>query len=247
MAIELTRVDEFVVLTLNRPEALNALSFSLIGDLGRALDEAAASGGRALLMTGAGTKAFCAGADVNELKGRSLTEQKRGVEVGQATFAKLERLPMPSVAIINGFAFGGGLELALATDFRIADETAVLGFPEIGLGILPSSGGTSRAARLLGPAQAKRLILLGERVGAREALAAGLVTEVVAEGGALARALELARALAELPAAAVAVAKQAIDAAADSPHAAAILIERLAYGLLAQTTAAREAAEDFGS
>ena len=192
MAIELTRVDEFVVLTLNRPEALNALSFSLIGDLGRALDEAAASGGRALLITGAGTKAFCAGADVSELKGRSLTEQKRGVEVGQATFAKLERLPMPSVAIINGFAFGGGLELALACTFRLATPNAKLGLPEIKLGLIPGYGGTQRLPRVVGQARALEMILTGKAIDAQTALAWGLISRLV-DGDALAHGMAFAR------------------------------------------------------
>src|SRR5687767_4539639 len=120
MSIELTRSGAFAVITLNRPEALNALSFGLIRDFSRALDEVQASDARALLVIGAGAKAFCAGADIKELMGRSLVDQKRGAELGQATFAKLERLPMPSVAIINGYAFGGGLELALGCTFRLA-------------------------------------------------------------------------------------------------------------------------------
>src|SRR3954470_9683205 len=124
MSIELTRVEEFALITLNRPEALNALSFALIGDLGRAFEEVARSDARALLITGAGTKAFCAGADIKELTGRSLVEQKRGAELGQATFAKLERLPMASIALINGYAFGGGLEMALACTFRIVTPNA---------------------------------------------------------------------------------------------------------------------------
>src|SRR6476659_6930842 len=98
MSIALTRVDEFAVITLNRPEALNALSFALIADLGRAIEEVARSDARALLLIGAGQKAFCAGADIKELTGRSLVAQKRGAELGQQTFAKLERLPMPSIA-----------------------------------------------------------------------------------------------------------------------------------------------------
>ena len=99
MAIELTQVEEFALITLNRPEALNALSFALVEELGRTLDQVAASDARALLVTGAGSKAFCAGADIKELTGRPRAAQKRGAEVGQATFAKLGRLPMPSVAI----------------------------------------------------------------------------------------------------------------------------------------------------
>src|SRR3990170_4499142 len=105
MTIELKRVEEFALITLNRPEALNALSFALIRELARAFDEVAASNARALLVTGAGAKAFCAGADIKELTGRSLVAQKQSAEAGQATFAKLDRLPVPSVAIVNGYAF----------------------------------------------------------------------------------------------------------------------------------------------
>src|SRR4029079_11109496 len=119
MAVELTRIEEFALITLNRPAALNALSFALIRDVAAAFDEVAAGDARALLITGAGAKAFCAGADIKELTGRSLAAQRQGAEFGQAVFAKLDRLPMPSVAIINGYAFGGGLELALACTLRI--------------------------------------------------------------------------------------------------------------------------------
>src|SRR5687768_2243298 len=140
MAIELTRRDEFALITLNRPTALNALSFSLIADLGRAFDEVGKSDARALLITGAGDKAFCAGADIKELTEGSMVEQRRAMQRGQATFAKLERLPMPSVAIINGYAFGGGLELALACTFRVAARNAKMGLPEIKLGLIPGYG-----------------------------------------------------------------------------------------------------------
>lgn len=192
MGIELTRVEEFALLTLNRPEALNALSFSLIHDLGRALDEAAASGARALLVTGAGPKAFCAGADVGELAGRSMAEQKRGVEVGQAAFARIERLPMPSVAIVNGFAFGGGLELALACTFRLATPNAKLGLPEIKLGLIPGYGGTQRLPRVVGEARALEMILTAKTIDAQTALAWGLVSRIV-EGDALAQGMAFAR------------------------------------------------------
>ena len=140
---------------------------------------------------------------------------------------------------MHGYCLGGGLELALACDLRVADETAVLGFPEVGIGILPSSGGTARATRLLGAARAKELILLSDRIDAARALQLGLVSEVVPAGGALPRALELAQRLAAQPPLAVSLAKGAIDAAAESSRDAAILIERLAYGLLSQTADAR--------
>ena len=192
MGIELTRIEEFALLTLNRPEALNALSFSLVQDLGRALDEAATSRARALLVTGAGPKAFCAGADVAELAGRSLAEQRRGVEAGQATFARIGRLPMPSVAVVNGFAFGGGLELALACTFRLATPNAKLGLPEIKLGLIPGYGGTQRLPRVVGEARALEMILTGKTIDAQTALAWGLVNRIV-EGDTLAQGIAFAR------------------------------------------------------
>src|SRR6185436_18795371 len=154
MTIELKRVEEFALLTLNRPDALNALSFALIEELSRTFDEVARTDARALLITGAGTRAFCAGADIKELTGRPLAEQKRGAERGQAAFAKLDRLPMPSVAIINGYAFGGGLELALACTFRLATRNAKMGLPEIKLGLIPGYAGTQRLPRAVGMARA---------------------------------------------------------------------------------------------
>ena len=162
-------------------------------------------------------------------------------------YEELAALPQPTIAAVHGYCLGGALELAVALDFRIADESAVFGFPEVSLGILASSGGLHRVTRLLGPARAKELFLLAERFGADEAQRTGLVTEVVAEGTAVERALEVAARLAALPSDAVAVTKQAIDAASESPREAALLIERLAYAALAQTEAARDAAAGFGS
>jgi enoyl-CoA hydratase/carnithine racemase len=148
--------------------------------------------------------------------------------------------------VIHGYCLGGGLELALATDLRIADATAVLGLPEVALGIVPSSGGLTRLVRMLGTARARELVLLGKRIDAAEAWGLGLVSEVTPAGKALDRALELAADLAGKPALALTVAKQAIDAVAESSTAAALLVERLAYGMLNQTTAAREQTGSFG-
>ena len=192
MSVELSRIDEFALITLNRPQALNALSFALVRDLGRAFDEVAASDARALLVTGAGAKAFCAGADIAELGGRSLMDKKRGAETGQATFARLERLPMPSLAILNGYAFGGGLELALACTFRVATPNAKLGLPEIKLGLIPGYGGTQRLPRVVGEARALEMIMTGKAIDAPTALAWGLVSRVV-EGDALAQGIAFAR------------------------------------------------------
>lgn len=192
MAIELTRIEEFALITLNRPDALNALSMSLIGDLSRCFDEVAKSDARALIITGAGPKAFCAGADIKELQGRGLMAQKRGGELGQATFVKLDTFPMPSVAVINGYAFGGGMELALACTFRLATKNAKMGAPEIKLGLIPGYGGTQRLPRVVGEARALEMVMTGRTVDADEALRIGLVSRLV-EGDAVAAGVAFAR------------------------------------------------------
>lgn len=180
MTVELTQRGECALITLNRPEALNALSFGIIRDIGAAIDEVALMQGvRALLITGAGEKAFCAGADIKELRDRSLLQQKRGAELGQAVFAKLGSLPVASVALINGFAFGGGLELALACTFRLGSPNAKVGLPEIKLGLIPGYGGTQRLPRLIGENRALDMIMTGRTVDADEAERIGLVNQIV--------------------------------------------------------------------
>ncbi|MBV9200659.1 MAG: enoyl-CoA hydratase/isomerase family protein [Alphaproteobacteria bacterium] len=179
MALHLTRIDDLAVVTLDRPEVLNALNFELLRDLGAALDQAAGGDARALLVMGAGARAFCAGADVKELMGRSLRAQRDGAALGQAVFAKLDALPIPSVALISGYAFGGGLELALACTFRLAAKSARLGLPEIKLGLIPGYGGTQRLPRLIGEARALDMILTGRTVEAEEAERIGLVNRIV--------------------------------------------------------------------
>ncbi len=182
MAVELKKEGDFAVLTLNRPEALNALSFSILRDIGRALDEVAVMKDiRALLVTGAGDKAFCAGADIKELRGRALVDQKRGAELGQSVFARLHSLPVASVALVNGYAFGGGSELALACTFRLASPSAIFGLPEIKLGLIPGYGGTQRLPRLIGEGRALEIIMTGRNVKADEAELIGLVN-AIAEG-----------------------------------------------------------------
>ena len=179
MAIHLTRSDELALVALDRPEVLNALNFDLLRDLGAALDQVAGSDARSLLITGTGERAFCAGADVRELMGRSLEAARRGAAVGQAIFAKLDALLIPSIALINGYAFGGGLELALACTFRLATHTAKFGLPEIKLGLIPGYGGTQRLPRLIGESRALEMILTGRAVLAEEALQIGLVNRLV--------------------------------------------------------------------
>ena len=179
MSVELIKLGNLALLRLNRPESLNALSFAILHEISSALTEVSSWPVRGLVITGAGEKAFCAGADIKELRGRPLIEQKRGAEFGQRTFAQVARLPFPSIAAITGFAFGGGLELALACTFRLATPNAKLGLPEIKLGLVPGYGGTQRLARLIGEARALEMILLGRAVSADEAERFGLVNRVV--------------------------------------------------------------------
>ena len=232
------------VLTLRREAKLNALSTALEEALDDALSSDDVRRAGSVVLTGHG-RAFSAGADVGELRERNPEAVLAYYEATGGVYERFAALPQPTVSAIGGYCLGGGLELALATDFRIADETAVFGFPEVGLGILPSSGGTQRLTRLLGPARAKELILLGSRVDSARALALGLVSEVVPAGEALDRALVLARGLAELPRLAASVAKQAIDAVPEGSRAVGLLVERLAYATLAQTADARAASAAF--
>ena len=244
MAIELQRVEEFALIRLNRPQALNALSFMLVQDLSRAIDEVAASDARALLVTGTGDKAFCAGADIAELAGRTLAQTKRGAELGQATMSKIERLPMPSVAIINGYAFGGGLELALACTFRLVTPNAKLGLPEIKLGLIPGYGGTQRLPRVVGEARALEMILTAKTLDAQTALAWGLASRVVA-GDPLAAGIAFAREFSCYSLPALGFAREAVQRALDTPVHEGLRIEADISTLAFQTEDAAEGMAAF--
>jgi enoyl-CoA hydratase/carnithine racemase len=242
--VEIAREGDVCVLTLNREAKLNALSGEVERDLGRALDDDAVRTSACVVLTGAG-RAFSAGADITEFSDRSPDAVIAYYRDTGGVYERVAALPQPTIAAIHGYCLGGGLELALATDFRVTDETGVFGFPEVSLGIVPSSGGTHRLVRLVGPGRAKQLMLLGGRLDANAALAAGLVNEIAAD--ALARALELAQSLAALPRLAVSLTKQAIDLMPESSREAGIMIERLAYGLLAASDDAKRLADEWSS
>jgi len=244
MAIEFSRVEEFALIRLNRPQALNALSFKLVEDLSRAIDQVAASDARALLVTGAGEKAFCAGADIAELAGRTLAQTKRGAELGQAVMAKIERLPMPSVAIVNGYAFGGGLELALACTFRLVTPNAKLGLPEIKLGLIPGYGGTQRLPRAVGEARALEMILTAKTLDAQTALAWGLANRLV-EGDPLAAGKAFAREFSGYSLPALGFAREAVQRALDTPVHEGLRIEADLSTLAFQTADAAEGMAAF--
>jgi len=242
--VDVVLEGEVAVLRLNRPEKLNAISSEVERVLHEALASDAVRTSSAVIVTGEG-RAFSAGADISEFEGRSPEDVLRYYHDTGGVYEELAALPQPTIAAIHGYCLGGALELALATDFRIADETAVFGFPEVSLGIIPSSGGTHRLVRLVGPGRAKELFLLGGRLDAATALAAGLLTEVVGTGAALVRAVELAQRLAELPPLAASLTKQAIDVMPEASRDAGILIERLAYGMLAQSDEAKTRADEW--
>ena len=244
MAIELQRVEEFALIRLNRPQALNALSFKLVEDLARALDQVAAGDARALLVTGAGDKAFCAGADIAELAGRTLVQTRRGAELGQAVMARIERLPMPSVAIVNGYAFGGGLELALACTFRLVTPNAKLGLPEIKLGLIPGYGGTQRLPRAVGEARALEMILTAKTLDAQTALAWGLASRLV-EGDPLAAGIAFAREFSGYSLPALGFAREAVQRALDTPVHEGLRIEADLSTLAFQTADAAEGMAAF--
>jgi enoyl-CoA hydratase len=197
-----------------------------------------------LLITGAGPKAFCAGADIAELVGRSLADTKRGAQRGQAVLAKLERLPMPSVAIINGYAFGGGLELALACTFRLATPNAKMALPEVKLGLIPGYGGTQRLPRLIGEARALEMILAARTVDAPTAAAWGLVNKVI-DGEPVAAGMAFAREFSGYSLPVLGFAREAVMRALDTPIHEGLKIEADLSTLAFQTADAAEGMAAF--
>ena len=228
---EAGRVDGVALVTIDRQAALNALSFDLLDELAAALESLDQDADcRAIVLTGAGTRAFAAGADIKELAIQTpitlTTENRFGV------WDRIWAIRTPMIAAVRGVALGGGCELAMSCDMIIAGADAQFGQPEIKLGVMPGAGGTQRLTRAIGTAKAMELILTGRNLGAAEAEAAGLVTKVVAPDETLPAALELASRIAAMPPVAVRAAKQAILRAAELPLSAGLDFERRAFFLL---------------
>ncbi len=212
MSIDIERADAIAVVTMNRPEALNAFNTAQLEELLAAMRQLGADAAiRAIVITGAGERAFAAGADIKEMEAKSPLEAKAFAELGHAVCAAIERAPQPTIAAVNGFALGGGCEIALACDIRLAAERAVLGQPEVALGIFPGWGGTQRLPRLIGAGLAKELIFTGRSVNAAEALRIGLVNAVHPAQELLSKARELAGQIAAQGPLAVRHAKIAIN------------------------------------
>lgn len=245
MSVELEKNGDIAILRLNRPEALNALSFQILEEIGSAIDDVARmSDVRALLVTGTGDKAFCAGADIKELRNRSLIAQKRGAELGQTVFAKLDALPIASVALVNGYAFGGGAELALACTFRLASQAAIFGLPEIKLGLIPGYGGTQRLPRLIGEGRALEIIMTGRNVNAEEAERIGLVNAVV-EGDLMEAGIAFAHRFTRYSLPALEFARCAVQRAHELPLAEGLRVEADLSTLAYQTKDAEEGMAAF--
>lgn len=235
------------VVTLNRPKVLNALRVSLLAELADALDRLQAdSQVRAIVVTGSGEKAFAAGADIGELN--ALGSAGAGADqarLGQALTRKIERLGKPVIMAINGYALGGGCELAMAGDIRIASETAKFGQPEVNLGLIPGYGGSQRTTRLTGKGMAMLLCLTGETIDAREALRIGLVERVVPPERLLDEAKAIAATIASKAPLAIAACKRAINNGAHLSIDDALEVEALEFGTLVDTEDIKEGTGAF--
>ena len=234
------------VLSVNRPDRLNALSRDTLGQIGRAVSAFAADAAqRALIVTGVGEKSFVAGADIAELAALGPQEAEEYSRSGQAVMDLIERSAKPVIAAVNGYALGGGCELALACHVRIAAENAVLGLPEVGLGTIPGYGGTQRLPRVIGLGPAIELVATGRRVKAEEALRLGLVCRVVPQAALLAEAESLALAILKNGPLAVAAALEAMRDGMQLSLEAGLGIERRAFGRLAASEDMHEGARAF--
>ena len=235
--------------TIQRPLRMNSLSRDLLLGFGRLSREVASNASvRAVVVTGAGDKAFCAGADLKERRGMSENDVRVQIDLYRSELASLDRCPKPVVAAINGVALGGGLELALVCDLRVAASHAELGFPETSLGIIPGGGGTQRLPRLVGEARAKELILLARRLSAAEALAWGLVNRVTPEGASVVDdAVSWLAPVAQGAPIAQAAALEAIDRAPDLPLDLGLEIEKVSYDKVLMSEDRREALEAFAA
>lgn len=238
--------NNIATITFNRPKALNALSSQLLTEFSQALDEVEADENiRVLVLTGAGDKAFVAGADISELATFNALQAKKFSLAGHQTVDKLQSLSIPVIAAVNGFALGGGSEIALACDFIYASENAKFGLPEINLGIIPGFGGTQRLPRLVGTNRAKELIFTGNIVSAREADAMGLVNRVVPAESLLEEVLKTAKLIASKGKVSLRAAKQSINNGMNMDLASGCRFEMDAFALCMASDDAKEGTTAF--
>ena len=229
--IKLEKDGAVATLTINRPQVYNALNRQVLGELSAALDDLERDPDvRVVIITGEGDRAFVAGADIAEMKPMTVAEARAFGMFGQRVFEKIERLSKPVIAAINGYALGGGCELALACDIRLASDRAKLGQPEVTFGITCGFGGTQRLARLVGPAWAKQLVFTGDMIDADTAARIGLVNEVVPHGELLSRAKEMADKIASRAPVAVSLSKTAVNVGLEAGLNAGLQLEAEVFG-----------------
>ncbi len=238
--------DGISVITIDRPEVYNALNMACLEELSRIADELAQTREtRVVIITGAGEKAFCAGADLKERRTFTEDQVRRFVHLIRDTFTKIERLPQPVIAAVNGLALGGGMELALACDLRVADESARFGLTEVSLGIIPGAGGTQRLPRIIGKARAKEMIFTAQKISAERAEEIGLVNRVAEKGKSLEVAFQLASVILENAPLSLAQAKFAIDQGLETDLVTGLALETKAYETLIPTKDRLEGLEAF--
>ena len=245
-SLELSSTDGIATLIFNRPKSLNALNTALLGELTAALDSILNDESiRVLILTGAGEKSFIAGADISEITTLSPLAAKKFAQLGQESISKLQALPIPVIAAVNGFALGGGCEMALACDFIYASEKALFGLPEINLGIIPGFGGTQRLPRLIGANRAKEMIFTGKHLTAAEAKDIGLVNKIFAPEELLAAATETARLITSKGKASLYAAKQTVNQGLNTDLGTGLAIERDAFALCLASPDAKEGTAAF--
>jgi len=245
MLVTLEHRETIAIATLNRPETLNALNRELLSDLQDVLEQVRKSAARGLLITGAGGKAFCAGADIKEMMGHAASAGRKAIADAQAIITGVGTLAIPSVAVINGFAFGGGLELALACTFRIAMKQARMGLPEIKLGLMPGYGGTQRLPRLVGESRALDLILSGRTIDADEAYRLGLVDRLAQGADPVEAGVDFLNQFTGYSLVASALARAAVARGAGCNLGDALKIEGDLLALALQTDDAKEGMQAF--
>ena len=233
------------VITINRPKALNALNSRVLEEINETLDNVDLEATRALILTGAGEKSFVAGADIGEMSTLTKAEGEAFGKKGNDVFRRLETFPIPVIAAINGFALGGGCEIAMSCDIRICSENALFGQPEVGLGITPGFGGTQRLARIIGVGKAKEMIYACTNVKAEEAKALGLVNAVYTLEELLPAAKKLAGKIAKNAPIAVRACKKAINDGLDAAMDEAIVIEERLFGSCFESEDQREGMQAF--